>query len=112
MRCGKCKVIAHKVFHILGEPAIAVSDFSDGIRKRENPRFNSVEYIVNWGMTVLPLNKGHKVIFHHLVEEESIIEPMSQYLSHLHAGPFHSLVIPAQAGIYIVLPQESCHRPL
>ena len=26
-------------------------------------------------------------------------------------GPFHSLVIPAQAGIHIVLPWESCHRP-
>ena len=25
-------------------------------------------------------------------------------------GPFHSLVIPAQAGIYTVLPRESCHR--
>ena len=25
---------------------------------------------------------------------------------------FPPLVIPAQAGIYIVLPRESCHRPL
>ena len=85
----KCKVIANKVFHIPGDPAIAVSDFSDGIRTRVNPRFNSVEYIVNWGMTVLPCNKGHKVIFHHFVEEESIIEPMGQYLSRLHGRKLH-----------------------
>ena len=26
--------------------------------------------------------------------------------------PAQALVIPAQAGIYIVLPRESCHRPL
>lgn len=80
---GKCKVIAHKIFHIPGEPALAVSDFSDGIRTRVNPRFRSVEYIVNWGITVLPLSKGHKVIFHHFIEEESIIEPKGQSLSHL-----------------------------
>ena len=66
-----------------GKPALVVSDFSDGIRTRINPRFRTVEYIVNWGMTVLPLNDGHRVILHHFVEEEPIIEPMSQQLSRL-----------------------------
>ena len=85
LRChgGKCKVIAHRVFRVPGKPALAVSDFSDGIRTRINPRFRTVEYIVNWGMTVLPLNDGHRVILHHFVEEEPIIEPMSQQLSRL-----------------------------
>ena len=27
------------------------------------------------------------------------------------AGPFHSLVFPAQAGIHVVLPREDCYRP-
>ena len=81
---GKCKVIGHKVLHISGEPAIAASDFSDGIRTRANARFGLAQYIVNWGITVLPLNKGHEVIVHHFVEEEYIIEPMSRRLSGLH----------------------------
>lgn len=80
-RGGRCKVIGHTVFHVPGEPALAVSDFSDGIRTRTNPRFNSVEYIMNWGMTVLPHSKGHKVIFHHFIEEERIAKPIGQLLS-------------------------------
>ena len=80
---GKCRIIGHKVFRIPGEPAIAASDFSDGIRTRLNPHFGTAHYIVNWGITVLPLNKGHEVILHHFVEEERIIEPMSQRLSDL-----------------------------
>ena len=80
---GKCRVIGHKVFHISGEPAIAASDCSDGIRTRFNPRFGLAHYIMNWGITVLPFNKGHDVILHHFVEEEHIIEPMSQRLSGL-----------------------------
>ena len=82
-RGGKCKVIGHKIFHIPGEPALALSDFSDGVMERRNPRFNSVERIMNWGMTVLPLSRGHKVIFHHFIEEESIAEPVGQMLSRL-----------------------------
>lgn len=80
---GKCKVIGHKIFHIPGEPALAVSDFSDGIMRRENPRFNAKWLITNWGMTVLPLSKGHKVIFHHFTDEERIREPVGQLLSRL-----------------------------
>ena len=79
----RCKVIGHKVFHIPGEPAIAVSDCSDGIRTRINPRFRSVEYIMNWGVTVLPFNEGHTVIFHHFIEEERISVPVGQLLSRL-----------------------------
>ena len=84
-RCqgDRCRVIGHKVFHIPGEPAIAVSDFSDGIRTRINPRFGSVEYIMNWGVTVLPFSEGHKVIFHHFIEEERTSVPVGQLLSHL-----------------------------
>ena len=82
---GKCGVIGHRVFNIPGEPALAVSDFSDGIRTRTNPRFNPpTEYIMNWGMTVLPLSTGHKVILHHFIEEEGIIEPLGQVLSRFH----------------------------
>ena len=80
-RGGKCKEIGHKIFHIPGEPALAVSDFSNGIMTRINPRFNSMEYIMNWGMTVLPHSRGHKVIFHHFIEEERIAEPVGQLLS-------------------------------
>ena len=80
---GTCQVIAHKIFEIPGEPALAVSDFSDGIRTRINPRFGLVEYIVNWGITVLPVDWGHKVVFHHFVEEESTLEPMSRRLAAL-----------------------------
>ena len=79
----QCKVIGHKIFDIRGNPALAVSGFCDGIMTRINPRFNSIERIVNWGMTVLPLSKGHKVIFHHFTEEESFAEPVGQLLSHL-----------------------------
>lgn len=79
----KCRVIGHEIFYVPGSPAVAVSGFSDGIRTRINPRSNSVEQIMNWGMTVLPLSKGHKVIFHHFVEEESIAEPVGRLLSHL-----------------------------
>ena len=81
---SKCRVIEHRVFHLSGEPAVAAADFSDGIRTRVNPRFRLVEHLVNWGITVLPFTKGHKVILHHFVEEEGIIEPMSQRLSALH----------------------------
>ena len=80
---GECKVIGHKIFHIPGEPAIAVSDFSNGIMTRINPRFNSVEYIMNWGMTVIPYNNGHKVIFHHFIDEERINVPVGQLLAGL-----------------------------
>lgn len=80
---AKCKVIAHKIFHILGDPTLAVSDFSGGIRTRNNHPPGVVRYVVNWGLTVLPVDKGHKVILHHFVEEESIIEPMSRRLSRL-----------------------------
>ena len=38
---------------------------------------------MNWGMTVLPLSKGHKVILHHFIDEERIIEPLGQMLSRL-----------------------------
>ena len=31
---------------------------------------------------------------------------------HSRLSSFPPLVIPAQAGIHIVLPRESCHRPL
>ena len=84
-RCegGRCKVIDHKMFYIPGEPALAVSEFSGGIRKRVSPGGNFGERITNWGMTVLPLSEGHKVIFHHFTEEEGIIEPLGQVLSHL-----------------------------
>ena len=81
---GKCKAIGHRVFHLSGDPAIAASDFSDGIRTRINPEFGLVDNIVNWGITVLPLDKGHKAILHHFIEEEDIIEPMSKRLSGLH----------------------------
>ncbi len=82
----KCKAIGHKVFLIPGEPAIAVSDFTDGIMTRANPRFGVVQPIMNWGMTVLPYNKGHKVIFHHFIEEEKIITPVSRVISNLQGG--------------------------
>ena len=86
-RCkdGRCRAIEHKNFHIPGEPALTVSDFSDGIRirTRANTQINSVEPIMNWGMTVLPLSKGHKVILHHFIDEERIIEPLGQMLSRL-----------------------------
>ena len=80
---GKCKIIGHKVFHIPGTPALAVSDFSNGIRTRINPRFRSVEYIMNWGMTVVPQSKGHKVIIHHFIEEEEFNIPVGQLLAQL-----------------------------
>ena len=81
---GKCRVVGHKTFHIPGEPALAVSGFSDGIRTRANARFNYVQHLMNWGMTVLPLSNGHMVIFHHFIDEEKIIEPLGRMLSHLH----------------------------
>ena len=80
---GKCRVIGHKTFHIPGKPALAVSDFTNGIRRRENPRFRSVEYIMNWGMTVLPHSEGHKVIFHHFIDEEDMNVPVGQLLTQL-----------------------------
>lgn len=82
-RCtgGKCKSIGHRVFRLSGEPAVAASAFSDGIRTRMNPRFGLIENLVNWGLTIVPWNDGHRVILHHFVEEEDIIEPMSQHLS-------------------------------
>ena len=78
---GKCKSIGHRVFRLSGEPAVAASDFTDGIRTRINSRFGLVQNLVNWGLTVLPWNDGHRVILHHFVDEEGIIEPMSQHLS-------------------------------
>ena len=59
LKCNgsKCKTIGHKVFHIPGIPALAVSDFSNGIRTRINPRFGSIEYIMNWGITVVPQSR-------------------------------------------------------
>ena len=80
---GRCRVIGHKVFQIPGDPALAASEFSDGIRTRVNPVTNSVQHSMNWGMTVLPLSKGHAVILHHFIEEEDIISPLGQMLSHL-----------------------------
>ncbi len=79
----ECKEIGHMTFHLPGKPSLAVSGFFDGIMTRVNPRFNSVERIVNWGMRVLPSSKGHKVIFHHFTEEESIAVPLGQLLSHI-----------------------------
>ena len=85
LKCNgsKCKTIGHKVFHIPGIPALAVSDFSNGIRTRINPRFGSIEYIMNWGITVVPQSKGHKVVFHHFIEEEELNIPVGQLLGHL-----------------------------
>ena len=80
---GKCNIIGHKVFHIPGISALAVSDFSNGIRTRINPRFGSIEYIMNWGITVVPQSKGHKVIFHHFIEEEELNIPVGQLLGKL-----------------------------
>ena len=88
---GKCKAIAHRIFHLPGEPAIAASDFSDG-RTRVNPLFGVTQYIANWGITVLPSNKGHEVILHHFVEEERIIEPMSQTLSGLQGKKLQRII--------------------
>ncbi len=90
-RCkgGKCKVLGHKVFHIPGEPVVACSSFSDGIRTIINPVSRVVQKIVNWGMTILPITDGHKVIVHHFIEEENIIEPMGRLLSRLQGDKLH-----------------------
>ena len=80
---GKCRVIGHKIFQIPGQPALAASGFSDGIRTKINPRFRSAEYIMNWGITVLPHSEGHKVIFHHFTEDEDISVSVGQLLSQL-----------------------------
>ena len=86
-RCqgAKCKVIGHKKFEIPGEPSIAVSDFTDGIRtlERIGPPFHSKSNLMNWGVTVLPFHRGHKVIFHHFREEEKIIDPVGELLTPL-----------------------------
>ena len=70
-----CKVVAHKVRHISGKPTLSVSEFCSGARTRIRPIEGAIEYIANWGLTILPTDRGHVAILHYFFEEEEIMAP-------------------------------------
>ena len=88
----ECKIVAHKVLHIRGEPILAVSDFTSGIRTKVNPMRRTVDYIANWGLTVLPTEKGHTVALHYFREERDIVEPTVEQLSRLQGRQLQAMV--------------------
>ena len=63
----------HEVRHISGEPAIAVSQFLDGIRMRLDAYNSTLQPIANWGITVLPTDRGHSAVLHHFRQEHDIM---------------------------------------
>lgn len=66
----ECQSIAHKVWHIAGNPAMAVSQHTDGARAKTAPHQGTEQKIVHWGFTVLPTGKGHAAILHYYRDEE------------------------------------------
>ena len=68
-----CRVVGHEVRHISGEPAIAVSQFSDGIRMRLDAYNSTLQPIANWGITVLPTDRGHSAVLHYFRQEHDIM---------------------------------------
>lgn len=68
-----CKVVGHVVRHMPGSPAIVVSQFSDGIRMRLDAFRGTLQPIANWGITVLPTERGHSVVLHYFREETNIM---------------------------------------
>lgn len=79
----ECKTLAHKVLHIRGEPALAVSDFTSGARRRDDYTHGTITHLANWGLTVRPDAKGHTVVFHYFREEQGILQPDIEQLSRL-----------------------------
>ena len=68
--CGKCEgiqcgFVTHTFLHLKGQPKLAASTFSLGLREHEN-----------WGLTVVPLadHTGHDVIWHHFGEHQKVME--------------------------------------
>ena len=68
--CGKCEgiqcgFVTHTFLHLKGQPKLAASTFSLGLRAHEN-----------WGLTVVPLadHTGHDVIWHHFGEHQKVME--------------------------------------
>ena len=87
-QCGRCRgrscrVVGHKVIRMRGEPTVSVSQFCQGSRTRIRYAERQVENIANWGVTVLPNDKGHVAIFHYFLEEEDIVGPTFEYISGL-----------------------------
>ena len=78
-----CKLVAHEVITLRGEPSVAVSGFSSGVRSVVRPLEREVGHIANWGMTVLPNDKGHVVIFHYFPDERDLIGDDFEIISRL-----------------------------
>ena len=85
-RChgGNCKTIAHVVRHIRGDPVLASSQFSSGLRTEiidvglEHP-------MANWGLTIVPSNNGHTVVLHYFLEDTGISTLMDQAIRNYRA---------------------------
>lgn len=76
--CGRCKgqdckVVGHEVRHISGSPSVAVSQFSDGTRMRVDRVRRTRQPVANWGITVMPAERGHSVILHYFRQEYDIM---------------------------------------
>ena len=77
-----CETIKHKRWVIPGEPALAVSQFTSGFQAKIDYHAKTVQKMVNWGLTVLPTNKGHVAILHYLKDEEHDLKGLFSNLFH------------------------------
>lgn len=68
----RCKVIAHIVRHIRGDPTVAVCQFSDGLRSEAIDDAGHRRRLTNWGLTVVPTPTGHTVIFHYFWNDRGL----------------------------------------
>ena len=88
-RGGPCRTIAHRVIRLPGEGLLlSASQFTAGHRTvvRIPHNYHSepqVQPIANWGITVLPMSKGHKVVLHYFREEERFVRPEFDYIQSL-----------------------------
>ena len=77
-RCqgGPCRTIGHEKLYVRGEPSIALSQFSDGTRRRVRMHTEEVyvQPIANCGITVLPTRRGHTFLFHYFRQEKNMIQ--------------------------------------
>ena len=91
---GQCKVVKHVVRHIPGNPVVAVSEFSQGVRTKIDPVRGEFTYIANPGWTVFPDKTGHYVIFHYFAEDEKIevMQIVSQNMQRLHGRKLQALI--------------------
>lgn len=93
-KSGKCETVKHIVRHIPGNPTLAVSQFSQGIKTNINPIRQEVTYLANGGWTVLPDEKGHYVILHYFAEDEDfeIIQRVSRNMERLQGEKLQSSI--------------------